>query len=70
MRLASKRRRAHGSNGLAVASVMIEAPWCRRAPNSVVAAIEIVIGATTVRVPPDSDLTTLRTVLHAVKAVS
>jgi transposase len=59
-----------GEQGLAFASVMIEAPSCRRAPMSGVAAIEIVIGATTVRVPPGSDLTTLRTVLHAVKAVS
>jgi hypothetical protein len=33
-------------------------------------AIEIVIGAATVRVPPGADPTTLQTVLRALKAVS
>lgn len=49
--------------GLAFASVMVEPP------GTGVAAIEIVMGATTVRVPPGSDLATLQTVLRAVKAV-
>ena len=60
-----------GEQGLAFASVMVEAPPSRRgAAGPDVAAIEIIIGATRVRVPPGSDLTTLQTVLRAVKAAS
>jgi len=64
-----------GELGLAFASVMVEgAPShpsvARPSAGSGVSAIEIVIGATTVRVPPGADVATLQIVLRAVKAVS
>jgi hypothetical protein len=41
-----------------------------RSADPGMAVVEIVIGATTVRVRPGADACTLRTVLQAVKAVS
>ena len=75
------RRAAHqpaagaGELGLAFASVIVEgAPSrpsvARPSAGSGVSAIDIVIGAMTVRVPPGTDVTTLQIVLRAVKAVS
>lgn len=64
-RRAARQQGAPGTRErLAFASVMV-AP-----AGSGVATIEIVIGATTVRVPPGTDAVTLQSVLHAVKAVS
>jgi len=64
-----------GKLGLAFASVIVEgaptrASAARPAVGSGMSAIEIVIGAATVRVPPGTDGTTLQIVLRAVKAVS
>jgi transposase len=60
---------------IAFAPVIVEAPspcpsTARPMAGSGAPAIEIVIGATTVRVRPGTDGATLQTVLHAVKAVS
>jgi transposase len=51
-----------GERGPAFAAVMVEG-----ASGS---AIEVVIGATTVRIPPGADVVTLEAVLRAVKATS
>jgi transposase len=73
---ARERAAAGGAeSGLAFASVVLEAP--RSSPSTArplarpdIRAIEIVIGAMTVRVPPGTDAATLQTVLRALKAVS
>jgi transposase len=68
---ARQQAAGRGEGGLAFASVMVEAPSfpsAARPAGSGMVAIEIVIGATLVRVPPGCDLTTLQTVLQAVKA--
>jgi hypothetical protein len=64
-----------GEHGPAFAPVIVEAAPSRAgvvqpSPGSGMPAIEIVIGATTVRVPPGADVATLQAVLCAVKAMS
>jgi transposase len=64
-----------GEHGPAFAPVIVEgAPSCasvvQPSHGSGMPAIEIVIGATTVRVPPGADVATLQAVLCAVKAMS
>ena len=61
-----------GKLGPAFAPVIVEgAPSCASVvPPSAGAAIEIVIGATIVRVAPGADVATLQAVLCAVKAMS
>jgi transposase len=73
---ARQRAAAAGAKpGLAFASVVVEAPRSSPSParplvRPDIGAIEIVIGAVTVRVPPGTDAATLQTVLRALKAVS
>jgi transposase len=72
------RRRSRGSGpgphaeGVAFAPVIVAAGCEEPARSRTVgeAAIEIAIGAATVRVPPGADLATLHTVLCAVRAAS
>jgi transposase len=61
-----------GEHGPAFAPVIVEGAPSRASvvPPSGMPAIEIVIGATTVRVPPGADVATLQAVLCAVKAMS
>jgi transposase len=64
-----------GEHGPAFAPVIVEGAASRASAvqpshGSVTAAIKIVIGATSVRVPPGVDVATLRAVLCAVKAMS
>jgi transposase len=61
-----------GEHVPAFAPVIVDgAPPCASvAPPSASSVIEIVIGATTVRVPPGADVATLQAVLCAVKAMS
>jgi len=61
-----------GALGSAFAPVIVEGAPSRAsvAPPSASSAIEIVIGATTVRVAPGADVATLQTVLCAIKAMS
>ena len=61
-----------GEHVPAFAPVMVEGapPRASVAPPSAGAALEIVIGATTVRVAPGADFATLQAVLRAVKATS
>ena len=64
-----------GDHGPAFAPVIVEGARSRGSvvrPSgaSGLSAIEIVIGATTVRVPPGADVATLQAVLCAVKAMS
>jgi transposase len=64
-----------GEHGPAFAPVIVEGAPCRASvvppsAGSRMSAIEIVIGATTVRVPPGVDVATLRAVLGAVRAMS
>ena len=64
-----------GEHGPAFAPVIVEGAPSRASvvqPSgaSGLSVIEIVIGATTVRVPPGADVATLRAVLCAVKAMS
>lgn len=72
-RRAARERTGDVGNAIAFAPLIVEA----RCPSAAVrsadpgmAVVEIVIGATTVRVRPGADASTLRTVLQAVKAVS
>jgi transposase len=71
----ARLRAADAADGIAFAPVIVEAPspcasTARPMAGSGAPAIEIVIGAATVRVPPGADPTTLQTVLRALKAVS
>jgi transposase len=64
-----------GEHGPAFAPVIVEgaasrASVVRSTTGSGMPAIEIVIGATTIRVPPGADVATLQAVLCAVKAMS
>ena len=62
-----------GEHGPAFAPVIVEGTASRGnlvQAGSGMPAIEIVIGATTVRVPPGADVATLQAVLSAVKAMS
>jgi transposase len=64
-----------GEHGPAFAPVIVEGAPSRASVvppshGSRMPAIEIVIGATTVRVPPGADVATLQAVLCAVKAMS
>jgi transposase len=61
-----------GEHGPGFAPVIVEGAPSRASvvPPSAGAAIEIVIGATTVRVAPGADVATLQAVLCAVKATS
>jgi len=64
-----------GEYGPAFAPVIVEGAPSRvsvvqPSAGAGMSAIEIVIGATTVRVPPGADVATLQTVLYAVRAMS
>ena len=74
-RRASPGATGMGEHGPAFAPVIVEgAPFrasvVQPSHGSGMPAIEIVIGATTVRVPPGVDVATLQAVLSAVKAMS
>ena len=60
------RERTAASKAVSFAPVVVAVPNTETGPTT----IEIVIGATTVRVPPGTDAATLRLVLRAVKAAS
>ena len=74
-RRASPAATGMGEHGPAFAPVIVEgapprAGVVQPSHGSGMSAIEIVIGATTVRVPPGVDVATLQAVLSAVKAMS
>ena len=70
-RAASRRaEEGAGEDPLTFAPVMVDAGLSRRSTRSVRPMIEIVIGATTIRVPSGADLASLQAVLCAVKALS
>jgi transposase len=74
-RRASPAATGMGEHGPAFAPLIVEGAPSRAgvvqpSHGSGMSAIEIVIGATTVRVPPGADVATLQAVLSAVKAMS